>query len=89
MTDRVEIQIWPVHKLVCGSRGNPWKWPGFSQEEAEEVLSLRHKRVLDTTHGVMSLLEMYKASIEQRPGEDDDTFEELYHVSFVYSVPRA
>jgi len=72
-------QIWPVHKLVCGRHGNPFRWPGFTQAEAEEIISLRYERVLDEEGRRVTLQEAYREpTYKLRKGE---TFDGLFEVS--------
>jgi len=71
-------QIWPVHKLVCGRHGNPFRWPGFTQAEAEEIISLRHERELQGSR--QSFLELYKDAMQKHVGARRANWEELFAV---------
>lgn len=35
-----EEQVWRVHKFVCGPRSNPFSYPGFSQKELDDWITL-------------------------------------------------
>lgn len=32
-----------MHKRVCGKNGNPFRWPGFEQEEIDDIISFANK----------------------------------------------
>jgi len=73
-------QVWPVHKLVCNRYGNPFRWPGFSQAEADEILHLRHEGGITVKKGRPVTLEesCRVPSYELKKGE---TFDGLFEVS--------
>ncbi|BGP15748.1 hypothetical protein JCM10213_007957 [Rhodosporidiobolus nylandii] len=35
--------IWPTHKLLCGERSNPARWPALTDQEVAYVQSIRKK----------------------------------------------
>ena len=34
------LQVWSVHKRVCGKKSNPFRWPALSDTEVAEYLEL-------------------------------------------------
>ena len=37
------MQIWFLHKRVCGERSNPFRFPGFTSKEVEEMMAYSMK----------------------------------------------
>jgi hypothetical protein len=50
----IHLQIWKIHKRVCGK--NPFEWPPLNDSEAEEIFELRNE--LCSTTESKNLLEM-------------------------------
>lgn len=75
IADDRDIQIWFVHKRVCGVRSTPYSWPRFSPEEVEDMLEISQKPYATTViNGVQSscwldsLFEKNAAPPEKRVG---------------------
>lgn len=37
------LQIWFMHRRVCGDRSNPFRWPSFSDKEIDEMVDLSNQ----------------------------------------------
>lgn len=48
MSSRLSIQLWPVHRRVCGQNSNPFTWPSFSDEEIGEMLAYDARPSVDS-----------------------------------------
>ncbi|BGP15660.1 hypothetical protein JCM10213_006170 [Rhodosporidiobolus nylandii] len=44
----LQLQVWSTHKEVCGPNSAPFRWPRYSEKEAQDILDSLDLRPRDT-----------------------------------------